>query len=122
MDDSMASKSSLSIIAMAELIIARDLSRWTSADSGEVCVCVTVTGRIEVPTTLPLNNACRMLLLVLKAGGLVLVFCASAEDFMVVVVAVVIYQFDEQEVQVVRNNCKECMCDKRPSFLRMAGV
>jgi hypothetical protein len=109
----MASTSSPSIIAMAELIIVRDLSRWTSADSGEACVCVAGTGRIEVPTTLPLNNACRMLLLVFKAGGLVLVFCASTGDFMVVVV---IYHFDEQEVQVVHNNCDEWKCNKRPSF------
>jgi hypothetical protein len=113
MDDSMTYKSSLSIIAMAELIIVRDLSRWTSADSGEVCVCVTGTGRIEVPTTLPLNNACRMLLLVLKAGGFVPVFCASAEDFMVVIV-VVIYQFDEQGkcrlcVPYDFRICNECM-------------
>jgi hypothetical protein len=117
MDGSMASKSSLSIIAMAELIIIRTLSRWTSADSGGVCVCVTGTGGIEVPTTLPLNNACRMLLLVLKDGGLLLVFCASDEDFMVVIV-VVICQFDEQEVQVkaVCNNCNECMCNKRSSL------
>jgi hypothetical protein len=104
----MASTSSLSIIAMAELIIIRDLFRWTSADSGEVFVCVIGTGRIDVPATLPLNNACRMLLLVLKAVGLVLVFCASDGDFMVVIV-VVTYQFDEQEVQVVRNNCTGCM-------------
>jgi hypothetical protein len=88
MDDSMRSKSSLSISAMARLIILRTLSRRTSADSGEVCV--TGIGRTEVSTTLPLNNACRMLLLDVKAGGLVLVFCASHGDFMVVVVIVVV--------------------------------
>jgi hypothetical protein len=81
----MGSKSSLSFIAMARLIIIRTLSRRTSADTG--------VGRTEVSATLPLDSACRMLLLELKAGGLVLVFCASDGDFMVVVVVdvVVIY-------------------------------
>jgi hypothetical protein len=81
----MGSKSPLSIIAMAESIIIRNLSRRTSADSGEVCVIV--TGRTKVSTKLPLSNACSVLLL--KVGGLVLVFCASDENFMVIIVLVI---------------------------------
>jgi hypothetical protein len=80
----MGSKSSLSIIAMAESIIRRTLSRLTSADSGEVCVIV--IGSREAFTTLPLDNAFRMLLL--KLVGLVLVFCMSDGDFMVVDVVI----------------------------------
>jgi hypothetical protein len=83
----MGSKSSLSSSAMAESIIMRTLSRRTTADSGEV-VCVNGIGRTEGSTTLPLDNACRMLLLVLKAVRLVLVSCASDGDFMVVVAVV----------------------------------
>jgi hypothetical protein len=71
---------------MAESIIIRTLSRWTSADSGEVCV--TVIGRTEVFTALPLDNACRMLFL--KVVGLQLVFCVSDGDFMVVVLVFVV--------------------------------
>jgi hypothetical protein len=79
----MGSKSPLSITAMADARTMRNLSRRTSADTG-------TGGRTEVSTTLPLDNACRMLLLELKAGGLVLVFCASDGDFMAVVAAVVV--------------------------------
>ena len=93
----MGSKSPLSISSMADARTMRNLSRRTSADTG-------TGGRTEVSTTLPPDNACRMLLLELKAGGLVLVFWASDGDFMVVIV-VVMYQCDEQEVQVVCNNC-----------------
>jgi hypothetical protein len=78
---------------MADSRIIRNLSRRTSADTG--------IGRTEVSTTLPPDSARRMLFLELKAIGLVLVFCASDGDFMVVIV-VVMYQFDEQEVQVVQ--------------------
>jgi hypothetical protein len=85
MDDSMGSKSLLSIIAMAKLRILRNLSRRTSADSGEVCVIL--IGRTKVSTKLPLGNAGRVLLL--KISGLVLVFCASDGNFMVVIVLVI---------------------------------
>jgi hypothetical protein len=78
----MGSKVPLSITAMADSRIMRNLSRRTSADTG--------IGRTGVSTTLPLDKACRMLLLELKAGGLVLLFCASDGDFMVVVVDVVV--------------------------------
>jgi hypothetical protein len=84
MDDSMGSKSLLSIIAMAKLRILRNLSRRTSADSGEVCVIL--IGRTKVSTKLPLGNAGRMLF---KISGLVLVFCASDGNFMVVIVLVI---------------------------------
>jgi hypothetical protein len=81
----MGSKSPLSIIAMAESRIVRNLSRRTSADSSEVCV--TVIGRTEVSPASRVVNACRVLLL--KVVGLVLlVFCASDGDFMVVVVVI----------------------------------
>jgi hypothetical protein len=84
MDESMASRSSLLISAIAASRVIRNLLRRTSADSGEVCVIV--IGRTEVSATLMLDNACRMLLL--KGVGLVLVFCASDGDFMVVTVVV----------------------------------
>jgi hypothetical protein len=84
----MGSKSQLSsITAMAELRIVRNLSRRTPADSGELCV--TAIGRTEVSSTLPLDNACRMLLLVLKVVGLVLLFGASDGDFMVFMFAAI---------------------------------
>jgi hypothetical protein len=80
----MGSELQLSISALAESIIIRNLSRPASADTG--------IGRTEVSTTFPLDTACRMLLLELKAGGLVQVFCASDGNFMVVVLdGVVIY-------------------------------
>jgi hypothetical protein len=85
MDDLTGSKSPLSITAMAKSIIIRNLSRRTSADSDEVCVIV--IGKTKVFTKLPLGNAGRVLLL--KVGGLVLVFCASDGNFMVVVVLVI---------------------------------
>jgi hypothetical protein len=65
----MGSELQLSTSAMADARIIRNLSRRTFADTG--------IGRTEVSTTLPLDNACRMLLLELKAVGLVLVVCAS---------------------------------------------
>jgi hypothetical protein len=82
----MGSKSPRSIIAMARSRITRTLSRRISADWSEVCV--TGRRRAEVSTRLPLDNACRMLLL--KVVGLVLVvFGASDGDFMVVDVVVI---------------------------------
>jgi hypothetical protein len=72
---------------MAELTIKRNLSRRTPADSGEVCV--TAIGRTDMSTTLPLDNACRMLLLVLKVVGLVLLFGTSDGDFMVIMFAAI---------------------------------
>jgi hypothetical protein len=75
----MRSKSWLSIIAMAKSIIIRNLSRRTSADSGDVCVIAIGT---KVSTKLPVSTACRVLLL--RIGGLVVVFGASDGDFMVV--------------------------------------
>jgi hypothetical protein len=81
-DDSIGSKSPLSIIAMAASRIIRNLSLRTSADSGEVCDIV--IGRTEASTTSRVFNACRVLLL--KVVGLVMVFCASDGIFMVVIV------------------------------------
>jgi hypothetical protein len=86
LDDSKGSKSSLSsITAMARLTIIRNLSRRASADWGEVCG--TGIRRAEVSSTLRLDSAGRMLLLVgPKVVGLVLLFGASDGDFMVVTV------------------------------------
>jgi hypothetical protein len=86
---SMGSTSSLSISAMAESRILRNLLRlWTDSDSGEIFVIV--MGRTgEFSSSSPPDNACRMLFV--KFVGwvlvlvLVLVLCVCGEDFMVVV-------------------------------------
>jgi hypothetical protein len=84
-DDSMGSKSSLSITAMAKLRITRNLSRRIASDSGEEVSLVLV---LVFTTTLLLDSAAiRMLLL--KVVGLVRllseVFCALGDgDFMVI--------------------------------------
>jgi hypothetical protein len=86
-DDSMGSRSSLSITAMAKSRNTRNLSRWTASDSGEEVLVLVLVGRTEgVSTTLLLDSAASRMLL-LKVVGLVRllseVFGVFDGDFMV---------------------------------------
>jgi hypothetical protein len=79
-DDSLRSKSSLSMTASAKSRISRNLLRRTASDSGEEVLAIALAGRspeVEFTTFLLDDAACRMMLL--KVG----LFWVSDGDFMV---------------------------------------